>query len=280
MGDGLDDLGAQLLAYQGKELGQRRIAAPYLPLRSQHQHAVAHGIQHRFQLGRLIRRVAHLAFDIAGHAVDGLHQGRKFLPRQTAEAPLEIAQGNGLHHINHGTQGTPQGPGKEDGHDNGHHSRHSRHLKEHRQPGIDGVPQDGQRQGKTQDAPVAQGAGGIGKVLPQGTAVPDGKAGPRGRRLAHFRAVTVIVHAFRRQPVGTFQQHPALRIHHGTAHGPVAETLFHPCHAPCQVRAFFQKGSRKLRMTHHDRAEIFQLPVLQKQADGKQAQDARGQRHG
>ena len=279
MRDGLDDLRAELPPHHREQADEGRVATAYLSLRAKHQHPVAHGVEHGFELGRLIRGVAHLTLDIGGHAVHRFHQRRELLARQAAETALEIPQRDGFHHVDHGAQRGPQRPGQQRRQQHGHHRGHGRHLEEHAHAAGDGVFQHGQRQGQPQDAAVAQRGGGIGEVLPQRRAVADGKARALGRGLPHLRPVAVVVHALGAHAAGALQQDAALGIGYRTAHRPVIHTLFHQLHALREIRRFLQQEGRQPGMAQQALLKIFQLSVLQEGPHGKQADDPRCQRH-
>ena len=279
MRDGLDDLRAELPPHHREQPDQRRVAAAYLTLRTEHQHSVAHGVQHGFELGRLIGGVAHLALDIGGHAVHRFHQWSEFLPRQAAKAALKIVVGNGLNHVDHRAQRRPQRAGQHCGQQHGHHRGHGRHLEEHRHAAGDDVLQHGQRQGQPQDAAVVQRGGGIGEVLPQRRAVPDGEARALGRGLTHLRTVTVIVHAFGTHAAGAFQHDASLRVGYRAAYRPVIQTFFHQPHALREIRRFLQQAGSQPGVAQHILPKIIHLFGVQEGPHGKQPDDPRCQRH-
>ena len=210
-GDHLDDRAARHVGHLGEEAGKGAVAAADAPLRPQHQHAVAHGVEHALQLGGLVRGDAHLLADAVGHAVHGLGQGGELRARQTAQAALQAAAGNGRDHVHHLAQGPPHGAGDEGGQHHGQHHGQQDHGREDVQALLDEQVHAVQRQGQTQDAPVRQVAGRVGKILVQGAAGAQGVALPLAAGLHHFGPVAVVVHAFGRNAAG-LRQHFAVGI--------------------------------------------------------------------
>ena len=210
-GDHLDDRAARHVGHLGKKAGKGAVAATDAALRPQHQHAVAHGVEHAFQLGGLVRGDAHLLADAVGHAVHGFGQGGEFRARQTAQTPLQTAAGDGRDHVHHLPQRTPHGAGDEGGQHHGQHHGQQDHGREDVQALLDEQVHAVQRQGQTQDAPVRQVAGRVGKILVQGAAGAQGIALPLAAGLHHFGPVAVVVHAFGRNATG-LRQHVAVGI--------------------------------------------------------------------
>ena len=210
-GDHLDDRAARHVGHLGEEAGKGAVAAADAALRPQHQHAVTHGVEHALQLGGLVRGDAHLLADAVGHAVHGFGQGGELRARQTAQAALQAAAGNGRDHVHHLAQGPPHGAGDEGGQHHGQHHGQQDHGREDVQALLDEQVHAVQWQGQTQDAPVRQVAGRVGKILVQGAAGAQGVALPFAACLHHFGPVAVVVHAFGRNAAG-LRQHVAVGI--------------------------------------------------------------------